>query len=146
MHSASPQDLDRIKIFAQSHGLEVVEVNARKRAVVLSGTVASLSSAFRTKLKRYTYDELTYFGRTGWIHVPQYIARIVQGVHGLDNRPQFRRKFCQSVASNKKNKEIKSQIHTPRLTPLKIAKKYNFPGTDVKGTRFRSIRSMYSFN
>lgn len=134
MHSASQQDLDQIKSFAQSHGLEVVDVDASKRAVVLSGTVASLSSAFRAKLKRYTYNGLTYFGRTGWIHVPKYIARIVQGVHGLDNRPQFRRNFCQSVASNKKNKGIKSQTHRPCLTPLNIAKKYNFPTKDVKGT------------
>jgi kumamolisin len=102
---------------------------------VLGGTVSSLSSAFRAKIKRYAYCGFTYFGRTGWIHVPRYIAPIVR-VHGLDNRPQFRPNFYHVGASNKKNKQdILTQVHGHSFTPLEIAQLYNFPTTDIKSAK-----------
>ena len=135
MHGASTENLEQIKSFAQSHRLEVVEADPLKRAIILGGTVASLCSAFRTKLKRYTYRGSNYRGRVGWIHVPQYIAQVVQGVHGLDNRPQFTPSVYRSKTSNKKNKDAQNQVHGHSFTPLEIAKLYKFPTRDAKGTK-----------
>jgi kumamolisin len=47
---ASPDDLARIEAFARANGLDVVEVNAARRSVVLAGTVAQMSRAFGVQL------------------------------------------------------------------------------------------------
>lgn len=130
LHGASPQHLTQIKRFAQSHDLEVIEANALKRTVILEGTVASLKSTFGAKLKCYKYHGSNYYGRTGWIRVSKKIKPIVQGVHGLDNRPQFTPSFSQSKGNSTMLKD-----HRHPYTPLEIANLYNFPTTDAKGAR-----------
>ena len=134
-YGESPQNLAHVKEFSERHGLEVLEASALKRAVIVGGTAKSLCSAFRTKLRRYSYRGLMYRGRKGWINVPQNLAPIIQGVHGLDNRPQFISSFYQSVQSNKKNKDAQSQVHKHLFTPLEIAKLYYFPSMNINGKR-----------
>src|ERR1700730_4670753 len=45
-HGAGPKDLATVKSFAQEHGLAVVQEDAARRTVVLSGTVAQFNNAF----------------------------------------------------------------------------------------------------
>lgn len=89
-HGADPEDLKKIEYFAQEHDLDVVEVNAAQRRMVLGGTAAALSVAFGVHLAHYEHPNGAYRGRTGPIHVPEDISPIVEGVFGLDNRPQAR--------------------------------------------------------
>ncbi len=85
---ADPSDIAAVRSFAANHGLEVVEADPAQRRVVLAGPARSMSSAFGVKLQRYAYDQGTYRGRVGAVTVPAALAGIVEGVFGLDDRPQ----------------------------------------------------------
>src|SRR5205823_189509 len=65
----------------------------------------------------------TYRGRVGTVHVPDDIAAIVEGVFGLDDRPQARPQVRRSASL---------AAMTKSFTPPELAKLYSFP-TDVDG-------------
>lgn len=122
-HGAESEDLKKVEKFAQAHGLEVVESHAARRSVVLSGTVAAFSDAFDVQLDDYEYPGGTYRGRTGHIHVPAELQDIVEGVFGLDNRPQAQPHL-----------RLRPQAEAVSYTPLQLAQFYNFPtGTTGEG-------------
>jgi kumamolisin len=95
-YGAAPSDIDRVTKFVKEHGLTVVEANAARRSVVVSGTVAQMSEAFAVTLGRYQHTVVrrrhegprteTYRGRDGFIHIPHELAEVIIGVFGLDNR------------------------------------------------------------
>ena len=85
-HGADAQNLAQVATFAKSQGLAVVESDAARRSVVLSGTTQAMNSAFGVDLQQYEHDGGTYRGRVGGISVPGDLAGIVEGVFGLDNR------------------------------------------------------------
>ena len=87
-HGADPQDIGKVETFARNNGLVVVEVNPEQRRIVLSGTAGAMSAAFGTKLEHFEHPEGTYRGRTGSLSVTDDISDIVEGVFGLDDRPQ----------------------------------------------------------
>lgn len=87
---ADPSDVDVVRAFATDHHLDVRQVNMAGRTVVLAGTAAAMSDAFGVELRRYRHPEGEYRGREGEISLPADLAGIVQGVFGLDNRPQVR--------------------------------------------------------
>src|SRR5919109_1937183 len=130
-YGADPKDLAAIEAFAQAYGLTVTEVSSAKRSVVLAGTVAAFSKAFGVSLDAYEYWGGTYRGRIGAVHVPAELAEIVQGVFGLDNRPQARPHFrllkeaATERASDRKNRS--HQLNTHAFTPKQLARLYNFP-------------------
>lgn len=128
---ASPEDIAKIEEFAHEYNLDVVQTSAARRSVVLSGTVADISEAFGVELSEYEHQDSTYRGRTGPVHVPAEIASIVEGVFGLDNRPQARTHFRPLIRDG--------HIASPHAggtsyTPVQIAQLYNFPtGTTGQG-------------
>ena len=85
---ADPRDLAKVGAFAQAHGLAVVDSSADRRTVMLSGTAAQLEKAFGVRLQHDEGDGGSYRGPGGAISVPAELAGIVEGVFGLDNRPQ----------------------------------------------------------
>ena len=87
-YGADPQDIARITAFAQANGLLVIETHPDQRRVVLSGTAGALSAAFGARLEQFEHPAGTYRGRTGPLSVTADIAEIVEGVFGLDDRPQ----------------------------------------------------------
>lgn len=89
-YGADPADVAKVEAFAHQHNLTVVEVSLPRRTVVLSGTIANLSSAFGVTLATYEHAEGSFRGRTGPIMVPADLAAVVQGVFGFDNRRQAR--------------------------------------------------------
>jgi len=131
-YGADPADLAKVKEFAHEYGLEVVKIKPAERRVILGGTVASLSAAFGVYLARYEHPKGSYRGRTGPIHVPEDIAPIVEGVFGLDDRPQAR---SHSRVLGKKGDTIKPHAEgLSGYTPLQIAELYDFPkGLDGTG-------------
>jgi kumamolisin len=84
---ARPVDIDAVTAFAAAHGLSTVETNQARRVVVLSGTVAAFNAAFRIELERFEYKGGTYRGMIGPVRLPADLARIVESVFGLDDRP-----------------------------------------------------------
>ena len=85
---ADPKDIAVVTSFAKEHGLTVREAVAAERKVVLEGSAAAVSAAFDVSLQTYEVGARTYRGRTGTVSVPTALGKIVEGVFGLDDRPQ----------------------------------------------------------
>ncbi len=116
-YGADPADIERIEAFANDHQLTVEETSIPRRTVVLSGTVAQLGAAFAVDLGRYQAGETSYRGRDGHVNLPADLVPLVEGVFGLDNRPQARPLFRSA-----------SPAQTAKaLTPPDVAKLYDFP-------------------
>ena len=124
-YGADVSDLEKVADFARQHGLHVVTQSAARRSVILSGTVADVSSAFGVTLNDYEYPQGTYRGRTGPVTIPADLQGIVEGVFGLDNRP-----FARSHVAR-----LPAGATAPvTFTPPDLAKLYNFPpGLDGTG-------------
>ncbi len=124
-HGADPNDILKIEDFARQNQLVVIESSAARRSIILAGTIAAFSRAFRVYLQTWEHAGGTYRGREGPIQVPSGLANVIVGVFGLDNRsfakPHFRRRPRSSDSSG------------TSYTPPQVAKFYNFP-TGVDGT------------
>jgi kumamolisin len=129
-HGADPADIAKVRAFAAAHGLEVAEEHPERRSVVLAGTVAALSAAFDVHLERYEHPQGTFRGRTGPVHVPEELQGIVEGIFGLDNRPQcephFR--FVDSHAA-----AVQPHGSLQSYTVPELAQLYRFPA-DADGS------------
>lgn len=120
---ADPADIRRVVEFARGAGLTVVESSAARRSVVLSGTVAQLTAAFDVQLDLYYShpDGGSFRGRQGPIRIPGDLQDVVEGVFGLDDRPQ---------ATPRLRRLVGIEAATPAatsFTPDTIAKLYDFP-------------------
>jgi kumamolisin len=123
-HGADPQDIAKLAHFAAANHLVVVESNAARRSVVLSGTSASLGAAFGVTLQQFEHDAGTYRGRTGSISVPADLAEVVEGVFGLDDRPQAKAHFQFQQPQG----EAGARAAGASFTPVQLATLYQFPG------------------
>ena len=96
-YGAAEDDLAAVTRFAEAQGLEVLDRNAARRSIVVSGTVAQFNEAFRTTLNNYQHQVSrspggtdrrteTFRGYDGFINVPEDLADVIVGVFGLDNR------------------------------------------------------------
>src|SRR5262249_44033550 len=88
IHQADPNDIAKVEAFAHQHHLTVVEKDPVMRKIVLAGTAAAMSQAFATELHNYEIPQGTFRGRTGHLHVPSELEPIIDGIFGLDDRPQ----------------------------------------------------------
>ena len=127
-YGAEQADLDKVAAFAQQHHLAVVESNAAKRTVKLSGTVKDFSEAFDVHLGHYERAASTYRGRTGPIRIPKELEGIIAGVFGLDNRP-----FAHPHFKAFKPRADAAAGQFNGLSPLQVAKLYGFPDGDGSG-------------
>ena len=127
-HGADPESIARVETFARQYKLTVKEKSAARRTVILSGTVTAMNEAFGVELKEYDHPSGRYRGRTGAIHLPAELHDVVEGVFGLDNRPQakphFRRR--RGVAG------ARAESVNLSYTPPQVAALYDFP-TGVNG-------------
>jgi kumamolisin len=98
-------DFAKLRAFAKKYGLVVVEESAARHSTVLSGTAAAFSAAFAVTLRYYTHPRGSYRGRVGSIRLPKSLAGIVQGVFGLDNRPQATPHFQLAGAAGAASKQ-----------------------------------------
>jgi kumamolisin len=122
---ASPADMAAVTNFAKNHDLAVVQQDAARRAVVLSGTVAQFNKAFGVDLQQYEFEGGSYRGRTGPIELPPELNGIVDAVLGLDNRPQARPHF-RSHGNGR-------AAPAGTFTPTALASLYDFPAGTGKG-------------
>jgi kumamolisin len=124
-------DFAKLRTFAKKYGLVVVEESAARHSSVLSGTAAAFSAAFAVTLRYYTHPHGSYRGRIGSIKLPKALAGIVQGVFGLDNRPQATPHFqlpSPASAASKKKRHDSASFTAPALARL-----YDFP-TGLNGS------------
>jgi kumamolisin len=94
---AAEDDLAAVTRFAQAQGLEILDRNAARRSIVVSGTVAQVNAAFGVTLNTYRHQVRrspldaeplteTFRGYDGFISVPEDVADVIIGAFGLDNR------------------------------------------------------------
>jgi kumamolisin len=86
-YGADPNDIKAVADFAAKHGLKVVSTDAAQRSVLLSGTPAAFSQAFRVQLFGRVVNGKVYRDRTGMIYIPSTLAPVITGVYGLSNLP-----------------------------------------------------------
>lgn len=115
---ADPRDLAQIADFARAHALAVIESSAERRSVVLSGRAGDFSDAFGVELNLYEHPEGSYRGREGPVLLPAHLAAIVEGVFGLDNRPQAQPRF--RIADD-------PAARSGSFSPPQVAALYQFP-------------------
>jgi len=122
---ANSEDIEKVEAFAHEHNLTVAEVSPARRTIVLSGTIGALSAAFGVYLANFEHPDGTFRGRTGPIFIPADLDGIIQGVFGLDNRPQARPHF--------RRHKLAEEAHTSLarrkagFTPPEVAQLYDFP-------------------
>jgi kumamolisin len=138
VHGADPKDIAKIKAFARAHKLVVVESNPEERRVVLSGTATAFSAAFDTKIEHYETPDGTYRGRIGALSVTSDIADLIEGVFGIDNRPQARPHYQwrnpESLLKVPAGMQMTAKAQDGGFTPPQLAKLYDFPlGLDGTG-------------
>jgi kumamolisin len=128
-HGASPESIARVEAFAREHKLTVKETSVARRTVILSGTVSGVSEAFGVELKQYEHPGGRYRGRVGAVQIPAELSEDIEGVFGLDNRPQakphFRRRRDRAGA--------RAATSNVSYTPPQVATLYDFP-TGVNGS------------
>jgi len=125
VHGASTADLEKIRAFAGQYGLKVVSEDRASRIVKLSGTVQSFNTAFGVELRQYRHPSGTYRCRTGTITIPSELNTIIEGVFGLDNRPQAKAHF----RLRKKKPSAPAQTAATSYSPLQVAQAYSFPAS-----------------
>lgn len=123
-YGANPSDIALVEDFAKHNGLDVVEASVPRRVVVLAGTCAAMCAAFQVDLQQYSLRGTTFRGRSGPIHVPEELAPAVEGVFGLDDRPQAARiGFAEAAGPIL----IRVEQATVTYSPTDVARAYNFP-------------------
>jgi kumamolisin len=115
--------IEAVRLFAERHGLAVVQEDQPRRTVVLSGSVAQFNEAFDVDLERFEHPGGSYRGRTGLIYLPEELTGIVEAVLGLDDRPQAKPHFrVRSPLGNVQGRTLNAPF-----TPIELASLYNFP-------------------
>jgi kumamolisin len=118
-HGARRGDLELVRTFASRAGLEILEESAGRRSVRLAGAASAFEPAFDVRLRRYAFAGGTYRGRVGGVRVPRELDGVVEGVFGLDDRPQARVHL---------RRRGPAAAGLPSYTPLQVAQAYAFPG------------------
>ncbi|HEY4148860.1 MAG TPA: S53 family peptidase [Chitinophagaceae bacterium] len=129
---ASEKDIALVEEYAHEHGLSVVTTSVSRRSVVLRGSVQQFSTAFGVNLASYQHENGQVFrGRVGSIKIPGELENVVEGVFGLDNRPQARPMFH---IRQQDGHLLRPNAATISYNPNDVARKYNYPtGVDGSG-------------
>lgn len=129
-YGASPDDLAKVREFAEHAGLRVTDSSAARRTVVLQGSAEDMSKAFDVELAEYEHPRLgRYRGRTDTVGVPEELGEVVQAVVGLDNRKQAQPRFvlAGAGASSAASARLSAPAVAAPFTPPQVAALYDFP-------------------
>lgn len=77
---SSAHDLDQITNWLQSHGMDVEEVPASRRAILFSATVAQVESAFHTTIRKYSVNGATHYANAKDPEIPLALAQVIRGI------------------------------------------------------------------
>jgi pseudomonalisin len=95
----SAADLAEVNSWLRNHGLHVDEVMPSRQAVVFSGTVAQVQSAFNTPILQYKVGAETHHANSRDPEIPQALATVVGGVLSLhDFRSQAMHSSVAAIA------------------------------------------------
>jgi len=127
-YGLDPADLVTVTVTLKAYGLQVVDAQPAARTMRVSGRLPDVERAFGVRLIDYVHPRgMRFRGRSGNIHVPLALRRIIEGVFGLDTRPVV-----------KPRKAVRRRVH-PRdadqswYFPGDLASLYSFPTTGAAG-------------
>jgi len=124
-HGVRAADIAAIRAFAAANNLEIVSAEPARRTIILAGTVGAFSKAFSAELQQHSFQGKTFRCRTGTLQIPAELENVIEGVFGLDNRPQARTHF---------RRRVRAAATDVSFTALQVAQAYNFPaGADGSG-------------
>ena len=131
-YGADPAFVKQVEAFAAAYDLSLVERSLARRSVLIRGTVAQMERAFGVSLSNYQMADGTVFrGRSGDVRVPVELVEGIEGVFGLDNRPQARAHF-QVYSPPETGTHIAPRVSGVSFTPPQLARLYDYP-TGVTG-------------
>jgi len=129
-HGADESSMRLVEEFAREHKLLVKEKSAARRTIILSGTVAAMSEAFGVELMEFEHAGGKYRGRIGTVNLPEELRGHVEGVFGLDNRPQAKPHFRRRRGRG----GVRAATADVSYTPVEVAQLYEYPtGLDGAG-------------
>jgi kumamolisin len=82
-----------------------------------------MNEAFGVDLKEYEHSTGRYRGRTGSVQLPAELHDVVEGVFGLDNRPQAKPHFRRRRGLE----DARADASSLSYTPIQVAALYDFP-------------------
>jgi kumamolisin len=127
---ADPADFEKVTAYAHENGLSIVSASIPRRSVLLRGTIANLTKAFPTGLKRYDSDQGKFRGRMGALQIPQNLSGVVEAIFGFDDRRQAR---AHSILRVGKARPAQASSLDTSFSPEQIARIYGFPNGDGAG-------------
>lgn len=86
IYGCSQAEINKVARVLHEFGLEVVESNPQTRSMKVAGPCCAMEEAFMVELVRCAHERGDYRGRVGVLHVPNQLAKVVEGVFGLDDR------------------------------------------------------------
>jgi kumamolisin len=120
-HGADPDEIKTVVEFAESHGLAVLESHIARRSVIVRGRVGDVNKAFAVRLTDYSFAGGKYRSHPGAAHLPASIARVVEAVIGLHDRPVPAKHWVT------RRQSPDDPPNTTSLNPQDVADLYNFP-------------------
>jgi len=141
-YGADHDDLERIADFAHDHHLSVVQSSPERRTVVLSGALHDMEAAFGATLHLYrplgSDDQPSaaaqFRGRSGTLSVPSPLAPLIEGVFGLDDRPQAHPQYRYARPPTPEPGTAHPHAFTNGFPVTALTAAYAFPaGTDGSG-------------
>jgi subtilase family serine protease len=76
----SAHDLDKVMTWLESHGMEVEEVPASRRAIVFSATAAQVESTLRSGIRNYSIKGAVHYANAKDPEAPSALAQVGSGV------------------------------------------------------------------
>ena len=123
---ADPADLDDVEKYAVSEGLTVSQKDVARRSLTVSGAISQLSAAFGADLSIYQKDSQTFRARTGNLVIPTELRGVIEGIFGLDERPQARTRL------RRRREDLDGSFRPAAVSqisynPPQVAQLYQFP-------------------
>ncbi|MGK4580188.1 S53 family peptidase [Kitasatospora sp. HPMI-4] len=81
-------DVAQVRSYLEGQGLKVTSVSANRQVVNATGTNAQIAKAFGTHESRYVdkLENKAFFANDGAASIPAALAKVVQGVSGLNDK------------------------------------------------------------
>jgi len=115
-HGAAAGSVEMVRSFAERHGLLVVEVADKRRAVRLSGTASVVERAFKTQLEEFDHKGARFFAPSRPVVAPDEWQGVVESILGLHN----------SRHSNPRRRSSLCSLE-PTANIIDLARAYRFP-------------------
>jgi len=135
-YAADPAAFDRLREFAQGHGLAVDETasSLARRTLVVYGTAGQMREAFEVGLHEVEHQGLAYRTVTTVPTMPKECADIVDAVLGFDTRPQARAHLRRFKDLDRTKNVRPAAAGAQAYLPKQVAQFYSFPaGADGAG-------------